>query len=494
MRILVIEDDEFDSENLKRMLSRGTARNYDTEVCPTLRHALIAARDGFDLALLDLGLPDASGLSGLDSMQQFDRPVVILTGMQDQALSDRALGRGAQDYLQKDTLTSERLESAIRYALQRHALAARLHTLHQRESILRALIAELSGAARPAEVISRTLKRLPALAEVTSAAYYLPMPNSGFRALHTDDRQGTADQATRDALQLVLQERDPVEPGVGPPALRNAWLVPIYDGESQFGVLAVKAGGDASRKDTLGLLNAVGQVLAASLSRARLYLNERRAVLAAQKIAAYVPRELVDRISANPDMPLAPIGRRSNAVVVFADLCGFTGFSQHLSPPAIVTHLNAFFQELDDIVIRHGGVIDKHIGDAAMVVFHDLGDLASQEAAVRAAAGALSDMLQRFGEGEWVLHAGAALGQVVIGNVGSAYRCEYTVIGDAVNVASRLADLAPPGRLLVEGNLHKEFSALGLLSKSGPLRLTGTTTTELRGRVGEVSLHELLPS
>ncbi len=138
-------------------------------------------------------------------------------------------------------------------------------------------------------------------------------------------------------------------------------------------------------------------------------------------------------------------GNRCEAVVFFSDIRGFTDFSNKKSPEEVVAMLNSYFEVMVDIIIRHGGVVDKFVGDAIMAIWgapHGTPDdaknamLACLE--MRRELERLNE--QRIADGEQPLMIGMGLhaGPVVAGTVGSNDRLEYTVIGDTVNTASRI--------------------------------------------------------
>lgn len=142
-------------------------------------------------------------------------------------------------------------------------------------------------------------------------------------------------------------------------------------------------------------------------------------------------------------------GETRVASVLFVDLIGSTGYATERSAAEVVEMLNRFFEVVVDEVDRHHGLVNKFIGDAVLAVFGapvELTDHAAQAlAAARAMAARLATELPEIGAG-----IGVSTGEVVAGNVGHRSRFEYTVIGDAVNSASRLTDLAKevPGCVL----------------------------------------------
>jgi adenylate cyclase len=142
-------------------------------------------------------------------------------------------------------------------------------------------------------------------------------------------------------------------------------------------------------------------------------------------------------------------GEVRDAAVLFVDLIGSTAFVAEHDPKETVETLNRFFGIVVDVVSVHGGWVNKFEGDAALCVF---GAPTEHPQAAAAALAAARELRRRLGRELKVLDAaiGLSAGKVVAGNVGTAERYEYTVIGDAVNEAARLTDLAKrnPGRLL----------------------------------------------
>jgi adenylate cyclase len=178
-------------------------------------------------------------------------------------------------------------------------------------------------------------------------------------------------------------------------------------------------------------------------------------------------------------------GERTEASALFVDLTDSTGLAARLDPEEVVSLLNAFFGVVVDVVEEQGGWINKFQGDAALCVFGPpSGDPDHRTRALRAArhlAERLDDLTRRHP----VLRAGIGVssGDVVAGNVGSEQRFEYTVIGDPVNEAARLTDLAKEtGAVLASAATVKGATAdeattwqpqpeVVLRGRSGPTRL-----------------------
>jgi adenylate cyclase len=187
-------------------------------------------------------------------------------------------------------------------------------------------------------------------------------------------------------------------------------------------------------------------------------------------------------------------GERRHATILFSDIRSFTSVSEQAGPVEVVEQLNEYFTAMVDEVMQHHGTLDKFVGDAIMAVYGaplSAGKAEDAWRAVQTAAGMRARLAELQANwraaGKPVLKIGVGIncGEVVVGNIGSPHRMEYTVIGDPVNVASR-----------VEG-LNKEFgtdilltdAVYELVKEHVEVRLAGTTA--VKGREQTVSVYAL---
>lgn len=203
----------------------------------------------------------------------------------------------------------------------------------------------------------------------------------------------------------------------------------------------------------------------------------------------YVSPEIAQRIVETFDAGKLELGGEERAItVLFADIRGFTALAEGLSPTGVVTLLNVFLEEINAIVLQHGGAINKYMGDNVMAFWNapypqdDHAWLATQTAIDLLAA------VQRLNEsGRFAAPVefgiGVNTGPAVVGNIGSQQRLEYTPIGDTVNVAARLADLAPGGTCYI-GDLTHALVA----ERVEPF---AAHHLQLKGRREAVMIHEL---
>ncbi|TNF36649.1 MAG: adenylate/guanylate cyclase domain-containing protein [Deltaproteobacteria bacterium] len=172
-------------------------------------------------------------------------------------------------------------------------------------------------------------------------------------------------------------------------------------------------------------------------------------------LSRFLSAEVVEHIVAGPGQ-LKLGGERRKITVMFADVVAFTDLVDKHPPEFVVGLLNELFTIVTEIVFKHGGIVDKFIGDCVMAIWG--APTAHEDDAQRAVRAA--EEIQRWldvGNARWrkqvghdiELAIGINTGEAVVGNIGSEKRMEYTAIGDVVNVAARLERLARPGQILV---------------------------------------------
>lgn len=177
-------------------------------------------------------------------------------------------------------------------------------------------------------------------------------------------------------------------------------------------------------------------------------------------------------------------GKQCEAVVFFSDIRGFTDFSQSRSPEEVVSMLNSYFEVMVGIINKHGGVVDKFVGDAIMAVWgapnSTADDAKNAVLACLEMRTALAELnAKRLEQGETVIMMGMGLhaGPVISGTIGSDARLEYTVIGDTVNTASRIesSTKAFGTDLLVSEEVVRRTEDMFLVGFAGATKVKGKT-------------------
>jgi len=179
-----------------------------------------------------------------------------------------------------------------------------------------------------------------------------------------------------------------------------------------------------------------------------------------ESFGRYVASEVLDMILTNKETWFK--GKKTSVTVLFADIRGFTAFSERTDPETLIAVLNEYFTLMTEVLQRHRGYIDKFIGDCVMVVFGS--PIPFEDHAVQAAKAACEMQerlvgfnLNRPADSQIAIGIGINTGTVVAGNLGSFQKMEYAVIGDNVNIASRLCSAAAKGDIIISKSCYEEI-------------------------------------
>jgi adenylate cyclase len=223
------------------------------------------------------------------------------------------------------------------------------------------------------------------------------------------------------------------------------------------------------------------------------FLEQRAKQRLAELFGQYVPPELVDEMSRDPEH-YSMAGRSAELTVLFADVRGFTTLAEQMPPDELAHLMNDYLSAMTDVIRQHRGTLDKYIGDAIVAFWG--APLADPEHARHAVAAglamqvALAGVNQRFAARGWpALRIGIGIntGTMVVGDMGSRHRRAYTVLGDAVNLASRLQGLsAQYGAGVIIGQATRQAI--------GDWRCRQLDYLAVRGRTAPLAIYEPLRS
>lgn len=201
-----------------------------------------------------------------------------------------------------------------------------------------------------------------------------------------------------------------------------------------------------------------------------------------QAFGTYVDKEVAEHILRNGT---SLVGEEVEVTMMFIDIRGFTAFSEHATPPDVVATVNRMFDRAVPIVHAHGGHIDKFVGDGLLAVFGAPRRQIDHADQALAAALEIEAAVQEEFEGKVGIGIGLNSGRVVAGNVGGGGRFEFSVIGDAVNVAARVesATRQTGDTVLITENTRQ------LLCETARATLVARPSVPLKGRVGSVRLY-----
>jgi len=245
--------------------------------------------------------------------------------------------------------------------------------------------------------------------------------------------------------------------------------VPVNYKDRNLGTLYVdnQMGAPGFTGDLVRLASSFAGASAGAIENARLYENIREETQKRANLSRYLSPSVVEDILKH-DEELALGGSTVECSVLFTDIVGFTPFSEHLRPDELVELLNEYFTLMADNIFKNNGTLDKFIGDATMAVFgapvYDPGHAAWAVKAGLDMIEASKGLMKKWeGEGKptFQMRVGVNSGPVVAGNLGSPQRMDYTVIGDTVNLASRMESSSKPDAIVVSSftwELIKDFA------------------------------------
>ncbi|HPC17219.1 MAG TPA: adenylate/guanylate cyclase domain-containing protein [Candidatus Hydrogenedentes bacterium] len=232
-------------------------------------------------------------------------------------------------------------------------------------------------------------------------------------------------------------------------------------------------------EEDLELFVSLATQLAMAIDNVRLYERMLAAEKKRSNLSRFLSPAIVDEIM-KEDSVLELGGQKRMVTTLFCDIRGFTPIAERIPARLMVDLLNEHFTAMTEIVFTHQGTLDKYIGDEIMAVFG--APLSTDDDAGRAVRAAIAIQQQnaklneqRAADGRPIFHLGIGInsGEVIAGYIGSPMRMEFTVVGDHVNTARRLCDLAKPGQIIVGGSTHElikdrvESRAIGSVALEG---------------------------
>jgi class 3 adenylate cyclase len=276
---------------------------------------------------------------------------------------------------------------------------------------------------------------------------------------------GDGEPVTREGAEEVLRSLRPIETTADGTA---ALILPLTVKDRPAGVLEVLRERGFEPRDR-SVLESVATQLSISLENARLYRQ------LDSLFRQYMSPTVATTLLADPGQA-ALGGGIAEVTVLFADLRGFTSFSERSSPEEIVAMLNRYLGMAVPLVLREGGTVDKFVGDALMAVWG--APVRQPDHALRAAraARAVQEAIEEAAEGrpDWPrFRIGINTGPALVGNIGSDELRNYTVIGDTVNLASRLESSAEPGQVVIGRRTYEAILDAAEVEPLGPISVKG---------------------
>jgi adenylate cyclase len=228
-------------------------------------------------------------------------------------------------------------------------------------------------------------------------------------------------------------------------------------------------------------LQAISDLAAMAIDNARQY---QRSEFLRQLFERYVNKQVTDYVLARSDRDTIFLpGERRVVTILNSDIAGFSRLLQGMRPEALVAFLNEYLERMIDVVLKHGGNIDKFQGDGMLVVFGAPNSMPDHARQALRAAQAMVEEIDRFnvelvGSGRPPITVGIGLdtGEVVAGHVGSARRLEFTLIGMPVNNAAHLSKVRP-ARVLLSESTRQHLDHGVEVTRLAPMQIKGGNRT-----------------
>jgi len=274
--------------------------------------------------------------------------------------------------------------------------------------------------------------------------------------------------------------------------VRSAMCAPLVVRDRLLGIFYVDCLSKplAFDREQLEIFAVIAAETAVRLDNACAYEELSRQALERRALERFLSPSVVDRILADPS-GLRLGGENQTATILFCDLRDFTRLAEKTAPEELVERLNEFFSAMTEVVFSNTGTLDKYLGDGMMALFG--APLPRPDDAQRAVKTAIEMQLalarlnrawEARGLEPMEMGIGISTGEVTAGNVGSAQRMDYTVIGDAVNVAARLCSSAASGQILASEATFRSLDESFASNACAPI--------PIKGHAAPVAVYEIL--
>ena len=275
--------------------------------------------------------------------------------------------------------------------------------------------------------------------------------------------------------------------------IRSAVCVPLWRKGKIIGVIQLDSVkfDKQFKQDDLELLKAISSQMAMVIEQAALNDQIREEERMRSRLERFHSPQVIEMIlkggQETKDYIMEP--KELTATILFTDIIGFTRLSEKMPPTEINIILNRYFSRMSDIVFSYEGTLDKYIGDGLMAVFG--APMEKRDDAERAIRVALemrqqlaNMMMETREDRRFDIRIGINTGRVVAGNIGSPKRIDYTVIGDPVNIASRLESMAGPSQILIGEETYRSIR--------GKFDIHEVGLRKVKGRSSEIMVYEII--
>ena len=450
-----------------------------------------------DLILLDFQMPRMNGKQVLESLaaHNIEIPVILMTFHGSEEIAIDVYRMGVKDYIKKPYYPEEMLEameralSETRLRREKDKLTNRILQANQE---LQRRLKEFEALYNIGKIVTSTIDLSTLLPQIVDAAVQITYAEEGhitllenkqlIRRAHKQphlDRAQSVEKEVRDRLaghvimkkEAMLLNEEQLRRGDSHPNMpMSVASVPLVVSGRVLGALTAVNYSDNARafaKDDMMMLNALSDYAAIAIENSRNYHAMRDASTKMRDTFERFVAPSVVQQALTDDVKLG--GERQEISVLFADIRGYTTFSENVEPEKVVETLNHYLSVAGAIIIGWEGTLDKFFGDGLMAIFNAPNRQADHVHRAAEAALAIIQAAQEINQiygYELAYSVGVHVGEAVVGYIGTSYAVNYTAIGDTVNLAKRLQETAAPGQILVDEAVVKR---LGTQIEAKPL-------------------------
>jgi len=273
--------------------------------------------------------------------------------------------------------------------------------------------------------------------------------------------------------------------------IRSTMTLPLLHAGDLLGIMHLDSlfTSNAFTEKDLQICTGMAAQAAISIQNARLATRIEKEAQTRAQISRLIPPSVVEQVLKG-ELTIEKGGRQTEVTMLFSDIRGFTTMSDGRPPQEIVNTLNEYFEVMVDILFKYSGTLDKFVGDEIIGLFG--APIAIDDAPFKAVACGLA-MLQgleefnrtRAAENQAAIRIGIGIntGNVITGSIGSTRALQYTAIGDAMNVASRLVNVASSGEIIVSEDTYRYIA--------GRVEATELPPVKVKGKAEELKVYRV---
>jgi len=480
----------------------------------------LAVKHRPDLILLDLQMPRMNGMQVIEYLNSYnlDIPIILMTFHGSEEIAIEVYRMGVTDYLKKPYYLQEMLDAIerslanVRLRREKEALTERIlranHELKRRIQELNILYNVGKNVTSTVDLEQLLPHIVEAATQITGAEEGLLCLLEGERIMCRAHKNQTMSQAravnfeVRDQIsQHVVKHKQPLT--LGPEQLQPqktkgrkdkngqaaqptaASYVPLMLKERVLGVLGVAnftaTASEFTASDS-ALLSALGDYAAIAIENSRNF-----AMLSKSKeqmrdtFERFVPPSVVQQVLSKPE-GVSLGGQRQEISVLFADIRGYTAWSEGAEPEQVIETLNAYLSLAGGVVLGWEGTLDKYFGDGLMAIFNapePQPDHVHRAVDTALAILRASEEIQNQYGYNLTYSVGVNVGEAVVGYIGTQRAMNYTALGDTINLAKRLQEYAAPGQILINEAVVQRLGNLVQARPLGEIRVKGRKTPAL---------------